>query len=130
MISSFLNEVGSLNSFRMVCMCAIQMLSQSQTFQSPEQLLQNICFKRQILAKKILKFGGRCRNQVPSNLGACPGIHRKSIVLDQLRKISRSESNLQTGVGGYYLNKKKFGLFMLILVGIGRKTGFLQKGIL
>jgi hypothetical protein len=26
------------------------------------------------------------------------------------------------------MNKNKFGLFSLILVGIGRKTGFLEKG--
>jgi hypothetical protein len=54
---------------------------------------------------------------------------RKSIALEQLRKIPRSESKLQTGMGGYYLDKK-FILFMLILVGIGWKTGFLGKGIL
>ena len=86
--------------------------------------------KELILRPELSKFGGRYRNQVPSNLGACPGIYRKSIALNELGKIPRSELKLQTGLRGYYMNKKKFGLFSLILVGIGRKTCFLKKGIL
>ena len=60
-----------------------------------------------ILSPEFRKFGGRYRNQVPSDLGACPGIYRKSIALDQLGKIPRSELKLQTGLRGYYMNKKK-----------------------
>ena len=83
-----------------------------------------------ILKQEFRNFGGRFRNQLPSDLGACPGIHRKSIALDQLGKIPRSELKLRTGMNRYYMNEKKFVLFMLILLGIGRKTGILKKGIL
>ena len=84
---------------------------------------------RTVSCKKILKFGGRYRNQVPSDLGACPGIYRKSIALDQLGKIPRSELKSHTGVRWDYINKKKFRLFSLILLGIGRKNDFFKKGI-
>ena len=53
-----------------------------------------------ILRQEFRKFGGRYRNQVPSDLGACPGIYRKSIALDKLRMIPGSDLGVWAAVGG------------------------------
>ena len=111
----------------MMCMCAVHMLSLSQIFQPPEQLLQSITFKRQYLAKILLKFGGRYRNQVRSDLGACPGIHRKSIALDQRCIIKGSVLKLKARVGRIRQTKIKFELYGVSVVGIARKMVLLAK---
>ena len=53
------------------------------------------------LKRRTEKFGGRYQNQVPSDLGACPGISRKSIAFDQVRMIPGSDLGVGFGLDGY-----------------------------
>jgi hypothetical protein len=79
------------------------------------------------LREEFAKFGGRYQNQVPSNQRACPGIHRKSIALDQKCIIQGSVLKLKARVGRIRQTKIKFELFGVSVVGIARKMVLLAK---